>query len=184
MLDGAAELLRVFALGQHGLDGGAEERLAGHRRAGDVGLQVDDVDVALGEQARDVADDARAVVTEEGELEGGAGGSIGSSEIRAFASLRSGFRGFRGNGELEVAGGEGAEGDGEGVALLSGAVDEEDAGELPRQPRHARFDPVAAMLGDDVGEGFDDAGTVGSDDGEDKGGSHGLHGRSVTEGER
>jgi hypothetical protein len=52
----------------------------------------------------------------------------------------------------------------------------ENAGKFATEPAHAAFEPVAAVIGYEAGDGFNESGAVLAQDGHDK---RNLHGRSV-----
>ncbi len=81
LVQGVAEFIEFCVEGGEEFGGGFEERVAGHGGADDLGVELDDVDVALSQCAGDVSDDTRAVVADEVEDEGfgfcGGDGAVG-----------------------------------------------------------------------------------------------------------
>lgn len=153
------EVFQVQGVGKGESGLGLKEGFSGHGRAAAVGGQFLDVDAQGGEGGGDLTDDAGAVLADQLQLDqsGGRGGG--------------GIVGSKGDGE--AFGGQGLEGGAEVGGVRIGDGDAEDAGEFAAQPAHAAFEPVAALLGDQVGEAFDQAGAIPTDDGKHEGALHG-----------
>ncbi|GEM_PF-4779758 len=118
-----------------------EQQLVGHRRGQNVGVQAFQIDAVAGKQLGDITDDARAVVAHQLQL------NHLPTPLWLRAALRNEYpdtlllKLLQGLAEISVS--------------LSRYRDPQNSGELARHTRHATLQPVAPMLGDALGQAFD-----------------------------
>jgi hypothetical protein len=108
----------------------------------------------LDEHARDVADDPGAIEADAFELQHPLG-DLGRRRRRAL------------DGDAEVVARQPLHRGHELREVFRRNLDAKDAGELAAEMRHAALEPVAAETCDGLGHVLDEAGTIGSEQGED-----------------
>ena len=146
--------LRVGKLRRHGEERvHLEQRIGGHRRAHELGVEIFDADAAPREAAGEIAHDAGPVVADELQPD---------DPLRRWRGTRIAF----GDDDDEIAGAQGAQRGGKRLELLVGYLEVDDARELAGEPRHAAARPVGAEALRHVGQPIDDPGAVLADHGQ------------------